>query len=38
MPLHVFLQVYLREQVRHVYNFLSNYTRNGEVPEDLSLQ
>lgn len=32
------MQVYLREQVRFMYNFFSNYTHNSQVPEDHSLQ
>ncbi|XP_041795824.1 alanyl (membrane) aminopeptidase a [Chelmon rostratus] len=32
------MQVYLREQVKGLYNFFSNYTNNSEVPDDHSLQ
>ncbi|XP_070828166.1 alanyl (membrane) aminopeptidase-like b [Chaetodon trifascialis] len=32
------MQVYLREQVKGLYNFFRNYTHNSEVPEDHSLQ
>uniref|UniRef100_A0A8C6PJ24 Aminopeptidase n=1 Tax=Nothobranchius furzeri TaxID=105023 RepID=A0A8C6PJ24_NOTFU len=32
------MQVYLREQVKELYNFFRNYTDNSTVPEDHSLQ
>uniref|UniRef100_A0A1A8PTP5 Aminopeptidase n=2 Tax=Nothobranchius rachovii TaxID=451742 RepID=A0A1A8PTP5_9TELE len=32
------MQVYLREQVKELYNFFRNYTDNSIVPEDHSLQ